>query len=120
VQIPSKRAISSVRVSCHGLERAIAYENENVYICHRWRITVNGTDLLRLSTTQPWSYFNTPRSIITDPNTQRLPGGVLALINAVKSKQNVVICGIGTVSLNPVPTGLLVKVEVFGQVDANL
>lgn len=84
------------------------------------RVTVNGTDILRLSTTQPWSYFNTPRSIITDPNIQRVPAGILTLINAVKNKQNVVICGIGSVSLNPVPSGLLVRVEVFGQVDASL
>jgi hypothetical protein len=45
---------------------------------------------------------------------------VLTLINAVKTKQNIQICGIGQVSLNPVPSGLSVKVEILGQADAQL
>ena len=82
-------------------------------------VTLNGsTTLLTLTSGTTWSYFNTPRSILTDPKIQKNPPGLVALVNAVKHKQTVTLCGSGSISPTPFPSNLYVTIEVFGQVDA--
>lgn len=82
-------------------------------------LTVNGTPILTLVGSTAWSYFNTPRSILTDPKINKNLAGIAVLVNALKNKAPVQICGQGSVGPVPVPAGLAVKVEVYGQVDAN-
>jgi len=79
------------------------------------RVEVNGVTILSYS--GPWSNFSTPRSLVTSTLITRSPAGLATLINAIKNKQDITLCGIGSVSQIPVPDGLYVKVEVFGQVD---
>ena len=82
-------------------------------------LTVNGTPILTLVGGTAWSYFSTPRSILTDSKINKNLAGITALVNALRNKQSIQICGQGSVGPAPVPTGLAVKVEVYGQVDAN-
>ena len=84
------------------------------------RVTVNGVTILTLVGGTQWGYFSTPRSILTDPQIVKNVPGIVTLVNAVKNKQNVIICGVGSISPAPVPSGLKLKIEVFGQVDAEV
>lgn len=84
------------------------------------RVTVNGVTILSLVGGTQWNYFSTPRSILTDPNISKNTPGILALVNAITNRQNIIICGIGSISPAPVPAGLKMKIEVFGQVDAGV
>lgn len=83
-------------------------------------VTVNGQTILTLRGGTQWGYFNTPRSIITDPNIVPVSAGLARLITAIKNKEDVVIHGDGSISPAPFPSGLAVKIEVFGQVDAEV
>jgi hypothetical protein len=80
-------------------------------------ITVNGQPILTLNGARAWSEFNTPQSLVTSTLINREPGGIAALISAVQGRQDIVIRGSCSVSPAPVPDGLYVKVEIFGQVD---
>ncbi len=82
------------------------------------RVTVNGTTILTYSGT--WAAFNTPQSLITSPLITRSPGGVQALVSAILARQQIVICGLGTMSQQVTQSNLAIKVEVFGQVDGQL
>jgi hypothetical protein len=104
--------IYDIRISTVGTYTATIAGNS--------RVTVNGQTILTLVGGTQWSYFSTPKSILTDPNIVRVPAGILTLVNAIKAKQNVTICGVGSISPAPVPTGLALKVEVYGQVDAEV
>lgn len=78
--------------------------------------TINGTAILSFNGS--FAYFNTPRSLLTDPNITRNPAGINVLVNAINNKQIVTLCGVGAATPGPFPDGQYVKVEVFGQVDA--
>ena len=104
--------ISDIKVSVIGTYNATINNGSSVL--------VNGQQILTLVAGTQWSYFSTPRSLISDPNIVKVPGGILTLVNAIKNKQDIVVCGVGSISPAPVPSGLAVKVEVFGQIDANL
>ena len=58
--------------------------------------TVNGSPILSFNGS--FTYFNTPRSLLTDPNITRIPGGIVTLINTVKRQQPITICGVGLAS----------------------
>jgi hypothetical protein len=78
--------------------------------------SVNGVNILQFS--GPFAYFNTPRSILNDPNITRFNAGILALTQAIQAKSPVRLCGVGSATPSPFPAGQSVKVEVLGQVDA--
>jgi hypothetical protein len=78
--------------------------------------TVNNVAILNYS--GPWSSFNTPQSLLTSQLITRSAGGIGLLVNAIKNKQTIVLCGVGSVSQVPVPDGLYIQVDVSGQVDA--
>jgi hypothetical protein len=80
------------------------------------RVMVNGVQILGYSGS--WAAFNTPQSLLRSPLITRWPGGILALVNAIKNKQDIFLCGDGSVSDVPVPAGLSVKFEILAQVDA--
>jgi hypothetical protein len=84
------------------------------------QVIVDGLPTTLMTYNGPWSAFNTPRSLLTDTLLVRSAGGITALVNAIKSKKAVTLLGFGSVSQTPVPSGLSVKVEVFGQVDAQV
>jgi len=78
--------------------------------------TVNGVNVLQFS--GPFAYFNTPRSILSDPNITKNNAGLLALRQAIEAKASVRLCGVGSATPSPFPAGQSVKIEVLGQVDA--
>ena len=79
-------------------------------------VTVNGVTILTFN--GAFSYFNTPRSLLTDPNITRSSPGILTLVTAIKNRQTITLCGTGGVSPSPFPSGQKVKIEVLGQIDA--
>jgi hypothetical protein len=78
--------------------------------------TVNGATILSFN--GPFTYFNTPRSLLNDPKITRNPAGISALIIAIRNQQPVTLCGVGAATPGPFPAGDSVKIEVFGQIDA--
>jgi hypothetical protein len=84
------------------------------------QVIVNGVATNLLGFSGPWSTFNVPQSLLTSQLLSRSAGGITALVNAIKNKQSVTLRGFGSVSQIPVPSGLSVKIEVFGQVDAQV
>lgn len=84
-------------------------------------VSVNGTPILRIVNSTPWSAFNTPQSLLTSPYINRVPGGVGPLVNAIRNKQDITIRGFGSLSA-PVDrdSTYFISVEVLGQVDASV
>ena len=78
--------------------------------------SVNGVNILQFN--GAFSYFNTPRSILTDPNVTSNPAGLVALRQAIESKSSIRLCGVGSAAPSPFPADQYVKIEVLGQVDA--
>ncbi len=81
-------------------------------------VQVNGVQILAYNGS--WAAFNTPQSLVTSPLITRNAAGLTALVTAIRNKQNITLAAGGTVSQAPVPSGLAVKIEVLGQVDAEL
>ncbi|MBX2992892.1 MAG: hypothetical protein KF749_17200, partial [Bacteroidetes bacterium] len=81
-------------------------------------VQVNGQQILAYSGS--WAAFNTPQSLVTSPLITRNVAGLTALVNAIRNKQQITLAANGNVSQVPVPNGLSVKVQVLGQVDAEL
>jgi hypothetical protein len=84
------------------------------------QVIVNGVSTNLLGYSGSWSTFNTPQSLLTSSFLSRSAGGVATLVKAIQNKQAVTLRGFGTLSQGPVPSGLSVKIEVFGQVDAQV
>ena len=82
-------------------------------------VNVNGVPLIRVDTT-PWNTFNTPQSLLTPPPVHVLPGGVAALISAIRNRQDIRLLAGGNVSTPVTQNNLFVKIEVFGQFDASV
>jgi len=82
-------------------------------------VSVNGTPILTLVASTPWNAFNSPQSLLTSPYIRRIPGGIGALVNAIRSKQDITLRGFGSLS-GPVDRDgtYFVAVEILGQVDA--
>jgi hypothetical protein len=80
------------------------------------------TGILSVVPNTDWGYFkDTPRSLLTDPKIQKNTAGILALVNAIKQKHTIVLRGDGRITPGPTSfqTDVFIKVEVYGQVDAN-
>ncbi|MDH3251429.1 MAG: hypothetical protein OEM41_01485 [Ignavibacteria bacterium] len=104
------------------------YENVRVYDITVQTIgtyagDVNGSVLVNgraaASYNGPWSAFNKPQSLLTSGLVTRSGTGVGELVLSVLSRRDITICGQGSVTQVPVPSGLSVIIEVLGQVDAN-
>lgn len=82
-------------------------------------VSVNGSPIVTLVGSTPWSTFYTPQSLLTSSYINRNAGGVGVLVNAIKAKAPITLRGFGSLSA-PVTNRdtLYVIVEVFGQVDA--
>jgi len=80
-------------------------------------VTVNGQNLLTFAGS--WNAYNVPQSILTSNLIQVQQTGLNTLVNAVNNRTNVQICASGAVN-QPFTTGLKVRVQVFGQVDAEV
>jgi len=82
------------------------------------RASVNGVDILAYNGS--FTYFNTPRSLLNDPNITRFSGGITALVNAVINKDPITLRGYGNATPGPFPDGQYITIEVLGQVDVEL
>jgi hypothetical protein len=103
------------------------YENVRIYDIKVTTVgtypgNVNGTVLVNgipaASYSGSWSAFNTPQSLLTSGLVTRTGGGIGEMVLAVLNRRDITVCGQGSVSQVPVPSGLSVVIEVFGQVDA--
>lgn len=86
------------------------------------QVKIGATRTTILSFSGRWADFNTPQSlvtaappIITRPTSSS--AGLIALVNAVTNRQDFELCVANSNITTPVPNGLAVKLEVFGQVD---
>jgi hypothetical protein len=81
------------------------------------QVFVNGVEILALNGATPWDSLKAKQSLVTSPRILRRPGGLLELIRAIRSKQDVRINSVGALNQNA-PAGLKVYFEILGQVKA--
>lgn len=87
-------------------------------------VTIDGTTILTFS--GAWNQFNTPQSVLgTSTLVSSQPLGVQALLNklnAFKTDQNVTVtlAGNGSITGTTVPSGLVLRIEILSQVDAEI
>ena len=84
------------------------------------QVKVGNNSTTILSFSGLWSEYNSPKSLVTatPPLISRSPAGLSALVNAINNRQDFELCVVNSNISTPVPSGLAVKLEVFGQVDA--
>jgi hypothetical protein len=85
------------------------------------QVKIGATRTTILNFSGQWADFNTPQSLVTTTPRITRPSsssaGLIALVNAVTNRQDFELCVANSSITTPVPNGLAVKLEIFGQVD---
>lgn len=80
-------------------------------------VTVNGQPMLSFA--GAWNTFNSPQSVLDSDLVTLHSGAVTTLVNAINNQDVVTVC-VSCATSQPFTSGLRVKVEISGQVDAQL
>jgi hypothetical protein len=81
-------------------------------------ILVNGSAMLGYS--GPWNSFNTTQSLLTSPLIDKSHLNTAVLLDAIKNKQPLTLCGQGSISQAMNVDGCAVTIEILAQVDAKV
>lgn len=81
-------------------------------------IRVNGIEFTSFS--GPWSAFADEQSLLTGGPITANQAGIAVVTNAILEQRDIFVEIVGSVSQAPIPSGLQIRVEVLGQVDAEL